>query len=177
MPALSLPECQQCDVPWSPSTLCVPFLPPWCAQPAPLPLPPASLDWDRGRTCVRLCVGSDNTLPSPHWLVVKEWGFPLFPVLPCLRGSPQAGAKQLEQDPVKQEWDTSCGDASPLPALQSQELLSPDHIGSSCMAKRGGTDCTRESYSLAKVGSKSSDNQSSLDGLRTLIPLIIAWVE
>lgn len=45
------------------------------------------------------------------------------------------------------------------------------------MAKEGGTDCTRDSCSLAKVGSNNGDNQSSPDSLRTFLPLIADKVE
>lgn len=61
--------------------------------------------------------------------------------------------------------------------VMSWMLKRPLIVPGTYMAKRGGMGHTRDSCSLAMVGSERRDNQSFHDSPRTLLPLIVAWVE
>lgn len=67
-----------------------------------------------------------------------------------------------------QEFWTCLGLCVTSWALWSEASL--DSTRNSYMAKEGDTGCTRDSCSLAAVGSKRKDNQSWPDRSRTLLP-------
>lgn len=110
-PALSLLECHQSRMlpglphqfllPFFPHGVCTLLLRPWHQ--------PSWLRVEAGHVSIHVQAQSTLSQPSAtNPLAGGEGarGCPLFLILPCPWCSPQTGPKQLEQDPVEQEWDS-----------------------------------------------------------------------